>query len=270
MDSKEKRIRKIVKDSMKDFTTTFHDKHAHDTDNPKGIVNRKSNNEFIATLGAEIMFYSALSRSLDSSLGCMIEEMARKIASITFDVERNIEGPLSSNQIDLISKHLENYKNSSNQIKPNIQDYEDLKNIPIENGDTTTEKFIADYHLIDRENPNRHFLIELKIGGDLDTKKAGAEKRAMMEQYAILSNILDDGVEINCRFATGYNKFGRDKEWKQHQVLKFFSEDELMIGEDFWNFICANPRGYDIVMDEYAKNSKYIREILGDIKDMYI
>jgi hypothetical protein len=40
------------------------------------------------------------------------------------------------------------------------------------------------------EETGRHYLIELKIGGDLDNKKVRAEKEALLEQYAILVNTL--------------------------------------------------------------------------------
>ncbi|GAB6046041.1 hypothetical protein JCM11957_16400 [Caminibacter profundus] len=38
----------------------------------------------------------------------------------------------------------------------------------------------SDYYLFDEEE-NFHYLIELKIGGDLDNKKARAEKEALFE-----------------------------------------------------------------------------------------
>ena len=38
----------------------------------------------------------------------------------------------------------------------------------------------SDYYLTDRNNGNR-YLIELKIGGDLDNKKARSEKEAILE-----------------------------------------------------------------------------------------
>lgn len=43
-----------------------------------------------------------------------------------------------------------------------------------------------------------HYLIELKIGGDLDNKKARSEKEALLEQYCILANAL--GSEKILRF----------------------------------------------------------------------
>ena len=63
-----------------------------------------------------------------------------------------------------------------------------------------------------------YYLIELKIGGDLDNKKARSEKEAILEQYAILSNTLDSETNIKIYFATAYNRFGEGKPWKQERV----------------------------------------------------
>ena len=137
------------------------------------------------------------------------------------------------------------------------------------NKNVNIKTHVSDYYLIDRET-QRHFLIELKIGGDLDNKKARSEKEAIFEQYAILSNILGEKADIRCYFATAYNRFGEDKEWKQARVLQFFSKEELLIGKDFWNFVCCSERGYEIVIDEYKKSSHLIKNALNKIKEAYL
>ena len=104
----------------------------------------------------------------------------------------------------------------------------------------------------------------------MDNKKARSEKEAIMEQYAILSNTLGEQVNIKYFFATAYNRFGEGKEWKQERVLQFFAKDELLIGKDFWDFICCSDRGYEIVIDEYKKNSFYIKNALENIKKEYL
>lgn len=132
-----------------------------------------------------------------------------------------------------------------------------------------SKKHISDYYLIDKEN-NAHYLIELKIGGDLDNKKARSEKEALLEQFAILSNTLPPETKIRCLFATAYNRFGEDKEWKQERVKQFFANGELLIGKDFWNFISKSTDGYEIVLDEYKKNSHLIKNALNSIKKAYL
>nr|MBC8184815.1 TdeIII family type II restriction endonuclease [candidate division KSB1 bacterium] len=81
---------------------------------------------------------------------------------------------------------------------------------------------------------------------------------------------LEKDTKIKCYFATAYNRFGEDKEWKQTRVLQFFSKDELLIGKDFWNFVCCSNKGYGIVIDEYKKSSYLIKSALNNIKDTYL
>lgn len=133
----------------------------------------------------------------------------------------------------------------------------------------TAKRHDSDYYLV-RRTTGEHFLIELKIGGDLDNKKARSEKEALLEQLAILSNTLPDGIPIRVYFATAYNRFGEDKTWRQERVRQFFAEAELLIGSDFWNFICQSENGYGIVVDEYRKNAHMIREALDVIRKAYL
>lgn len=85
-----------------------------------------------------------------------------------------------------------------------------------------------------------------------------------------MSNLLDNNEDIKCYFATAYNRFGENKEWKQQRVLQFFSKDELLIGKDFWNFICCTNEGYNIVISEYKKNAIYIKDALSNIINSYL
>ena len=150
-----------------------------------------------------------------------------------------------------------------------VEDYQLLRNIQHLGGNIESKTHISDYYLVDKDT-NEHFLIELKIGGDLDNKKARSEKEALFEQYAILSNTLDKDAKIKCFFATAYNRYGEGKPWKQGRVLQFFSKEELLIGKDFWNFICKSDNGYDIVIDEYTKNAPIIKDALEHIKSTYL
>ena len=58
-------------------------------------------------------------------------------------------------------------------------------------GTAETKRHESDYYLLDKET-GMHYLIELKIGGDLDNKKARSEKEALLEQYCILTNRLGE------------------------------------------------------------------------------
>ncbi len=264
----EKCIRQIVRSSVEAYADGFETRHVREVDDLDGTINMKIHNVFIAALGKEVQYYTALVRSLDSSLGNMLERMAINIAKLFYEVNKNVEGPLAVEQTSKIAELLEGYKNRNNPLVSSISHYKQIRDIGI-TSDSATKVHVSDYYLIDKET-NEHYLIELKIGGDLDNKKARSEKEAIFEQYAILSNKLGKNASIKCYFATAYNRFGEGKEWKQSRVLQFFSKDELLIGKDFWNFVCCSEKGYDIVIDEYKESAHLVKSALRNIKETYL
>ena len=261
--NKERAIRAIVGSSVKSYASGFLDRHISEVNDEDGVINMKIHNVFISALGPEIQYYSALARSLDSSLGNMLENMAIQIATLNYTVSQHVEGVLYKEQTDYIAEILEKYKRRA--ITPSIEDYE---GITMRRGSVIEKRHESDYYLIDEET-GQHYLIELKIGGDLDNKKARSEKEALLEQYCILTNKLgEDNVKI--LFATAYNRYGEGNPWTQGRVLQFFAKDELCISRDFWNLVCKSDDGYDIVIDEYKKNASLINAALDRIKEVYL
>lgn len=263
---KEKAIRAIVGGCVDAYASGFSARHLAEVENENGVINMKMHNVFIAALDPEIRYYSALARSLDSSLGSMLEKMAIRIAELNYQVLQHVEGVLYKQQTDFIAELLEQYKNNKNRRIPKVSDYEDLINMK---GDAVVKRHESDYYLIDEET-DIHYLIELKSGGDLDNKKARSEKEALLEQYCILCNQLGTNNNVKLVFATAYNKYGEGFPWIQGRVRQFFSEEELCIGRDFWNMVCKSEEGYKIVIDEYSKNAHYINDALSTIKDTYL
>ena len=265
----ERAIRTVVKMAVESYASGFSDRHIKEFDDPEGTINMKIHNVFIHALGADIQYYSALARSLDSSLGNMLEKMAITIAELHYDVSQHVEGPIYQEQTDYIAELLESYKNTrgANHKKPSVKDYLGIskKN----NTSKHSKRHESDYYLKDRET-GMHYLIELKIGGDLDNKKARSEKEALLEQYCILANSLGSEEKVRICFATAYNRYGEGNPWKQGRVLQFFAEDELLISSNFWNLVCKSDRGYEIVLDEYTKNAYKIKDALAKIKNTYL
>jgi len=261
-------IREIVKSNIKTFAQTFSERHISEINDPNGTLNMKIHNVFIAALGEELQYYTALVRSFDSSLGNMLETLAISIANLFYEVTDKVSGPLYPEQTAKIAELLEAYKNKDNPKKVSVKDYQLLRDIK-KPKNKINKTHISDYYLYDKET-DEHFLIELKIGGDLDNKKARSEKEAIFEQFSILANTLGNDAKIKCYFATAYNRYGEGKPWKQGRVLQFFSEEELLIGKDFWNFICKSDKGYDIVINEYKNNADIIKNALQRIKDEYL
>lgn len=105
----------------------------------------------------------------------------------------------------------------------------------------------------------------------MDNKKAKTEKLALLQEYFILKNSLRDKPEeqIKLFLGTAYNKYGEGSEWKQERVKQFFAEEELLIGRDYWNFVCDDPEGFRIIFDQYQKSASYIKDVLERIKALY-
>jgi hypothetical protein len=259
-------IRLLVQTAIENYAQGFQTRHEIEYADPDGTINMKIHNVFIAALGREIQYYNALSRSLDSSLGNMLEKLAMSIAQLSFEVRKSVEGPLTIEQTQQIAELLEKYKR--HEKRPTVIDYQFLRDKP-KAGNLLSKRHDSDYYLIQKET-GTHCLIELKIGGDLDNKKARSEKEAILEQFAILSNVLAEDTHIQIYFATAYNRFGEGKTWQQERVKQFFAPEELLIGRDFWNFICQSDEGYDTVLQAYRENAYLIRDALESIRKVYL
>jgi len=259
-------IKTLVHTAVKSYAQNFQARHEGEVNNPNGVINMKIHNVFIEPLGKEIQYYTALVRSLDSSLGNMLENLAIEIAMLSFEVKRNVEGPLKTEQTRIIAELLEKYKR--HEIRPSVEDYQVLRSFS-RNDKDLIKRHDSDYYLIDKIK-NIHYLIELKIGGDLDNKKARSEKEAILEQFAILSNVLPSETDIKIYFATAYNRYGESNPWRQERVRQFFADDELLIGKDFWNFVCRSNEGYKTVIDAYRESITIIKQALDSIKQTYL
>jgi hypothetical protein len=262
---KEVEIRRLVGASVQSYASGFEGRHLAEVGNPDGTINMKVHNVFIAVLGPDIQYYTALVRSFDSSLGTMLERLAILIAEMSYEVRRHVDGYLSGEQTAEIARLLEAYRRHSQS--PRVADYAGLAGLG--GAGEKQVRHESDYYLRDVAR-DRHHLIELKIGGDLDNKKARSEKEALLEQCAILANRLGSADRISLHFATAYNRFGEGEPWRQTRVRQFFAEDELLIGKDFWNFVCKSDRGYDIVLDAYRRNARFITRALETIREAYL
>ena len=258
-------IQSIVASNVAGFAADFSNRHILARADPEGTINAKIYNVFLAELSQEVQYYSALARSFDSSFGNMLEAMAIQIAMLFYDVEREVQGPLSDDQTRGIATLLERYKR--NAQRPDVADYQFLR-VGLTEA-VEVKRHASDYYLTDRDTGDR-YLVELKIGGDLDNKKARSEKEALLEQFAILSNTLPRETIIRIFFATAYNRFGEGRPWNQGRVRQFFAAEELLISANFWNFVCKRDDGAALVMAAYRENAHLIRDALAAIRHAYL
>ena len=267
-DNKRKAIEAVVNTAIESFSTGLISRYAEEVDDMTGVINMKKNNCFIAELGEEFMFYSAFVRSFDSSFGNVLEKMGNNIATLSYDVRGNIDSFILPDQISRISSIIDSY--SDRTSKPEIVHYASFSSIYPRDITSYRRTHVTDNYFYCEEK-NEHYLIELKASGDLDNKKSRAEKIALLEEYFLLRNQLKDDktAKIKIFFGTAYNKFGEGEVWKQERVKQFFSEDELLIGKDYWNFVCNDDCGFEIVFNQYKRSADKIREALLEIKGMY-
>lgn len=259
-------INTLIDTAIRSFANGFENRYTNEVDMPAGVINSKKNNVFIAELGDEFIFYSAFVRSFDSSFGKVLENLGNSIAKFSYDVRGKIESyllPQQTQHIDYLMTAYEKHDSS-----PKITDYQNFSCLQPKNIESYRIKHETDNYFYD-ENKKCHYLIELKSGGDLDNKKAKSEKIALLNEYFILKNSLQNNEQIKIFYATAYNKFGEGNHWKQDRVKTFFAEDELLIGKDYWNFVCNDIDGFDIVMKQYRKSAVYIKESLNSIKNLY-
>lgn len=48
-----------------------------------------------------------------------------------------------------------------------------------------------------------------------------------------------------------------------------FAREELLIGKEYWDFVCNDENGFSIIFDQYKKSSSYIKEAINRIKKLY-
>ena len=265
---KVKAIEALVDSSIKSFAAGLTSRYERELNCDDGVINMKKMNCFIAELGDEFMFYSAFVRSFDSSFGNVLEMRGNKIATLSYDVKDNIDSFILPDQTQRIASILDNY--TDHTAVPSVEHYSTFDVIYPKNVTSYERTHVTDNYFYN-PSKNEHYLIELKASGDLDNKKAKAEKSALLDEYFLLKNLLKDDktAKVKIFFGTAYNKYGEGNYWKQERVRQFFADDELLIGKDYWNFVCNDKDGFNVVFGQYKKSADSIKKSLSTIKALY-
>lgn len=263
---KELLIKEIVDTYIRQFVDMLEARYSIEVTDPLGVINAKKNNAFMSQLGEEFMFYSAFVRSFDSSFGKVLENMGNSIAKISYTVKGRIESYLLPQQTQHVDYLMTAYE--KRDARPKVEDYMNFNCLVPSNVTSFLTSHETDNYFFDAET-RCHYLIELKAGGDLDNKKAKSEKIALLNEFFILKNSLQNDDTVKIFFATAYNKFGEGMPWRQERVQTFFAEEELLIGKDYWNFVCNDPDGYQVIFEQYQSSSEYMKSALERIKRLY-
>lgn len=250
---KKKAIELLVDADIKSFAIGLTSRYQKEQTDDDGVINMKKNNCFIAELGEEFMFYSAFVRSFDSSFGNILEVLGNHIAKLSYEVKGNINSFILPDQTQRIASILDSYVDHTSI--PSIHHYDTFDVIYPKNTVSYERTHVTDNYFYNKQK-NEHYLIELKASGDLDNKKAKAEKSALLDEYFLLKNSLrnDKSAKIKIFFGTAYNKYGEGNYWKQERVRQFFAEEELLIGQDYWNFVCDDNDGFNVVFGQMKRS----------------
>lgn len=266
--TKRKAINGIVDSAIYAFSQWLFERHQNEANDPTWVINMKKKNCFIAELWEEFMFYSAFVRSFDSSFGIVLENMWNNIAKLSYDVRGNIKSFILPEQTQWITSITDKYL--AHECLPTIEHYSSLSCIYPSNISSFLRNHITDNYFFDPKN-NIHYIIELKAWGNLDNKKARAEKIALLEEYFLLKNKLreEENAQIKLFFGTAYNMFWEGNPWKQWSVEQFFAYNELLIWQEYRNFACNDNEGFQIIFEQYKKSAQHVRKALTEIKQLY-
>lgn len=266
--SKIKAINGIVDAAIYAFAQWLFERNKKEASDPNGVINMKKKNCFVAELWEEFMFYSAFVRSFDSSFWIVLENIGNNIAKLSYDVRNNIKSFILPEQTSRISSIMDSYL--KHESVPCMEHYSDFSCIYPSNITSFEREHVTDNYFYDGSK-NEHYLIELKAWGNLDNKKARAEKQALLEEYFLLKNQIrnDKSAKIKIFFGTAYNMFWEWNTWRQWSVEQFFAKDELLIGKDYWNFACNDSEWFNIIFEQYKKSAEHIRKALKEIKSLY-
>lgn len=258
-----RQIRGIVADSLAIFSRNFQARHLSEFGRPRGLIHRKLNNFFISRLGREIAFDTALTSSLESCMGTMIEDMATRIASISFDVQIGLHGHTYQEQRDRISLLIQQYRDR--RIAPEVVHALQVRGLGNQNQLEFANKNI--WLLVDRE-PGHSYILELQSGGELDSTKAPAQKNNLLLALAACYNQNPD-IAASIHFATAYHRLGEGNPWPGG-IRKYFAPEELMIGSYFWNFISRSEQGFVNIQAAYDENIGLLQDALHRIRERYL
>lgn len=221
---------------------------------------------------------SAYTRSFSSSLGSNLQTAATHIAEIcgwkVLSDSKRKDGKIKidgfySDETRLLIDNIMTYITKSNKKNPLTKEYLDDAYLRITDKVLATvgkEKYNYADIIIQKEINGKILIsnIELKLGGDLDKGKANSQRRESFEIFALLVSKYKDEIragkiEIKNYFATIYNKtdlLSGSENWVSPSVTKNFTKDELLIGKDFWSYICLNDKkAFEYVMSLYRKHA---------------
>ena len=284
-DELKNKIKEIIKTEMTVLISRISDDFV---DNYKRKIHNWTLAEFDNTLVAHMVFVS----SFESKSGNMFQAIAKKIAKlkygsknvpkvfkgigVTDDEARQFEESFNgAEQViltkidqsacqDFIALFKEQHKaegRGKGRVTSSLNQ-ETIKEINKQKFSQTEvlSSKPVDLGVYDSEN-NMFHIIEIKAGGDLDSSNAPGNVIKMLTEYAALGK---DNSRLY--FATLYNKNGEGNTWTGI-IKKYLSEEMLLIGKDFWEFVLPKEITFEDLKEIYNEANKEL-DINSKISDL--
>lgn len=114
---------------------------------------------------------------------------------------------------------------------------------------------------------NTYYIVEIKLGGNLDSKKLPSEFNALEQFYNKNTSTFLPNKNISFCLGTVYAETE-----VVTKLFNYFNNNYsrpsyyLLLEKDFWNFICNDIKGFEIVKQAYDANVYKINKFLEKIK----
>lgn len=122
------------------------------------------------------------------------------------------------------------------------------------------------------ERNEKTYLIELKLGGELDNKKAKSEADALAERKdALIENKLCSEVETYLGIITLSNGENTPMDWAMGRVELGFTRDEVLVERELFDFVSNDTDVFDFIKEEIQPLAmKAWKSVKEKIKSKYI
>lgn len=261
-------LHRVVRERLNDFARDYRKRRLADMEAGGGLLD-KLGNPFFSRFPLEYAAYSTISRSLDSALGTEIEELMVVLAGQAFGTDavlhqsRNgIKGALTLAQSQAIAGAL------SEDAPAKSVDFDQLATSE-DAVEGSAERCMRRVDVLIRHPSGQVAAIETKFGGQLDVKKSKAEKKALLEFSAVYFN--ETGVTPAVVLGVLYDVHDHSgKPWRQGSVNKYFDQNELLVGRNFWNFVLDASDGYDVFIGAWQDASGRLGDLVEELRDRFV
>lgn len=134
---------------------------------------------------------------------------------------------------------------------------------------TSGKKWIIDLAF---ERDGITYLIEIKLGGNLDNKKAKSEALALKDRKeCLLENKLADEVKTYLGVVCLGNGENSPKDWVMGRVSEAFNRTEVLVERELFDFVTNDTDVFDFIVDVVQPLAiKHELDIIESIKNKYL